>query len=80
MSLRPRSERPADYPALAAVVRGLFNFRRKTLGSAAKQLAKRQPELAWVRSALIASGIDPTLRPEDLDVAGFRKITNGLPE
>lgn len=74
----PRPDRHDGFEALAEVTRALFNYRRKTLGKAARQVAEREPRLGWVDDAvgrLVQEGVlDPRRRPEDLDVAGFRRI------
>ena len=75
----PRPERRAGYPHLEAVVRGLFNFRRKTLSSAARAAGKREPALAWVEAALTRAGIDRERRPEELSVREFQALAAQAP-
>lgn len=66
---RPASERLArDENRFAAVVAAAFTKRRKTLRNA----------LAGVldEAAIRAAGVDPTLRPEVLDVADYVRLAN----
>ncbi|MCO5169119.1 MAG: 16S rRNA (adenine(1518)-N(6)/adenine(1519)-N(6))-dimethyltransferase RsmA [Planctomycetes bacterium] len=80
----PRPDRRDGFEALAEVVRALFNYRRKTIARAARQVAEREPGLAWVEqavAALVAEGeLDARRRPEDLDTAGFRRIARLAPQ
>ena len=58
---------PAQLPALELIVRGCFNQRRKTLRNCLKK---------WLSAGEIESlGLDPTLRPEQLTVNEFIRIT-----
>ena len=60
-----------DDPArFAAVVRAAFGQRRKTLRNALQPLCDA--------SAIIAAGIDPTRRAEQLEVAEFIRLANSL--
>ncbi|MDE1146362.1 MAG: 16S rRNA (adenine(1518)-N(6)/adenine(1519)-N(6))-dimethyltransferase RsmA [Azospirillaceae bacterium] len=64
---------PADAPAFAdmeRVVAASFNQRRKMLRAGLKGLVP-QPE-----PLLAAAGIDPTWRAEEVDVAGFVRLTH----
>lgn len=72
LDLRP--ELPADYPRLEAAIRGLFNYRRKTIARAAEQAAAQEPSLAWLPAAVARSGLDPRLRPDGLDLEACRRI------
>jgi 16S rRNA (adenine1518-N6/adenine1519-N6)-dimethyltransferase len=73
-----RHEAPASSAgreATFAVVDGAFAQRRKTLRSALAALAG-SPALA--ERALVAAGVDPSLRGEQLDVAAFARIADAL--
>jgi 16S rRNA (adenine1518-N6/adenine1519-N6)-dimethyltransferase len=73
-----RHEAPASSAgreATFAVVDGAFAQRRKTLRSALASLAG-SPALA--ERALVAAGVDPSLRGEQLDVAAFARIADAL--
>ena len=62
---------PADDPALLeVVVREAFNQRRKTLRNTLKPLLSAE--------SIEAEGLDPTLRPEQVDLAGFVRLANCL--
>lgn len=72
--LIPRADRHAGFGPFAALVRGLFNYRRKHLGKAAKLAAKQDPGLGWVSAAIAASGFDPETRLEQLSRTDFQEI------
>lgn len=60
---------PVDDPALhARIVAAAFGQRRKTLRNSLSTLADAD--------LLIATGIDPTLRAENLDVASYARLAN----
>ena len=65
----------AGREATFAVIDGAFSQRRKTLRSALASLAG-SPAIA--ERALVAAGIDPSLRGEQLDVASFARIADAL--
>lgn len=66
MDPRPDPNWPSsDRAAFAALVRACFNYRRKTLGHSVRRLDPSGRLLG----GLEAAGIDPSLRPEDIDVA-----------
>lgn len=68
---RDPTEVGIDDPArFAAVVRAAFGQRRKTLRNALQPLCDA--------SAIIAAGIDPTRRAEQLEVAEFIRLANSL--
>ncbi len=68
---RDPAEVGIDDPArFAAVVRAAFGQRRKTLRNALQPLCDA--------SAIIAAGIDPTRRAEQLEVAEFIRLANSL--
>lgn len=71
--LTPYAELP--YPAedvamLERVVREAFNQRRKTLRNTLKPLLDAD--------SIAAEGLEPTLRPEQVDLAGFVRLANRL--
>ena len=65
----------AGREATFAVVDGAFSQRRKTLRSALASLAG-SPSTA--ERALVAAGVDPSLRGEQLDVSAFARIADAL--
>lgn len=80
--LIPAEDRHDGFEILSAVVRALFNYRRKTLTKAVKAATRRAPELAWLSEALEASDIDPMTRPDGLGLEGYLALVrfrrNGL--
>lgn len=69
--LTPHAEPPArvaDYATFALVVKAAFTHRRKTLRNALKGLLP--PD------ALTSIGIDPGLRPEQLEMEEFARLSN----
>ncbi|WP_296701295.1 16S rRNA (adenine(1518)-N(6)/adenine(1519)-N(6))-dimethyltransferase RsmA [Thiocapsa sp. UBA6158] len=71
--LRLRPHRPLPYPVddpplHARIVAAAFGQRRKTLRNSLSKLLDAQ--------LLIATGIDPTLRAENLDVASYARLAN----
>ncbi|NCC28605.1 MAG: 16S rRNA (adenine(1518)-N(6)/adenine(1519)-N(6))-dimethyltransferase RsmA [Gammaproteobacteria bacterium] len=71
--LRLRPHRPLPYPVdaptlHARIVAAAFGQRRKTLRNSLSKLVDAQ--------LLIAAGIDPTLRAENLDVASYARLAN----
>ena len=58
-----------------AVVDAAFAQRRKTLRAALKVLAP----VAAVEAALVAAGVDPAERGEQLDITAFARIAEGIP-
>lgn len=62
------------YGPLKAVARALFNYRRKTLLTAARSAAKQFPPLACVEPALARAGIDGERRAEHLVPEEWRKL------
>ncbi|PRB80844.1 16S rRNA (adenine(1518)-N(6)/adenine(1519)-N(6))-dimethyltransferase RsmA [Pseudomonas sp. MYb185] len=59
-----------DVQLLEVVVREAFNQRRKTLRNTLKGLLDAE--------AIEAEGLDPTVRPEQVDLAGFVRLANRL--
>jgi 16S rRNA (adenine1518-N6/adenine1519-N6)-dimethyltransferase len=72
----PRTGRREGFPRLQRAVRGLFNYRRKRLGKAAKLAAKLDPELAWLPLAVEALELDgpSALRVENLALSDVRQL------
>src|SRR5690606_21060731 len=71
--LTPHAELPHpadDVEMLEIVVREAFNQRRKTLRNTLKPLLDAD--------AIAEEGLDPTLRPEQVDLAGFVRLANRL--
>ena len=81
ISLRRRSEPGAevkDEALLFAVVRAVFNQRRKTLlNSLSNGLAERFTK-EQIGNALTAAGVDPAQRGETLSLNSFAMIANSL--
>lgn len=75
MTRREPPEGRAGREATFAVVDGAFSQRRKTLRSALASLAGSP---ATAERALVAAGVDPSLRGEQLDVAAFARIADAL--
>lgn len=75
----PREGRQEGFDVLSDVVRALFNYRRKTVARAAREVAARSPDLAWLDGAVERAGISPELRPEALDVEAFRRLASQRP-
>lgn len=80
----PRPDRHAGFDALSTVVRALFNYRRKTVGKAAREVGEREPGLAWLAPAVARrideGALDPRSRPEDLDVTAFMNLAGLAPQ
>ncbi len=80
----PRPGRHEGFAALEAVVRALFNYRRKTLVKASREVAEREPDLRWIAAAVarrVDEGtLDPRSRPEDLDVDAYRTLAALAPQ
>lgn len=75
MSRREPPASTAGREATFAVIDGAFSQRRKTLRSALATLAGSP---AAAERALVAAGVDPSLRGEQLDVAAFARIADAL--
>jgi 16S rRNA (adenine1518-N6/adenine1519-N6)-dimethyltransferase len=72
--LIPHRQKPVeveDVAALSRLVAQAFSQRRKTLRNSLKGLLSAEQ--------IRAAGIDPALRPEQLDLAGFAKLAHLLP-
>ncbi len=76
---RPRPDRHQGFEALSEVVRGLFNYRRKTLLKAARLAGRAHPERGWLEQAVTGSGLDPGSRVDELDLASFRRLAEASP-
>lgn len=74
--LKPRPEPlyPAPMKALQTVLQHSFGQRRKMLKASLKSL------FANASATLEATGIDPTLRPEQLDIGGFCTLARAYAE
>ena len=73
--LAPYAEPPhpaKDHRLLERIVREAFNQRRKTLRNTLRSLMSIED--------IEAAGVDPSLRPEQLDVADFVRLANRLAE
>lgn len=78
---RPLAEPRVDaeeLPKFEAVVRGVFQARRKTLSNALRLLPDLPGGAEDVMRALDAANIDPTRRPETLSFAEFQDLTRRL--
>lgn len=64
-----------DPIALFRVVEVAFGERRKTMVNALRRLGRSRDE---AEGALVATGIDPSTRPEQVGLEGFARLTEGL--
>jgi 16S rRNA (adenine1518-N6/adenine1519-N6)-dimethyltransferase len=72
-----RRDRPAvdvDPAALWRVVDTSFEQRRKTMRAAVRRLGATDPDEVLARAA-----VDPSARPETLDLAAFARVVEALP-
>lgn len=76
LRLHPADPMPADLGVLRGLVRAAFTRRRKTLGNALEACAL--PPGLDPAEALRRAGVDPRLRPEALDVAGWVRLADVL--
>ena len=74
LTFRPPSSPPRDERVFEAMVRSVFTQRRKTLANALRPFAEAQGITAV--SALQASDIDPSRRPETLDLAELSRLAD----
>ena len=74
LTFRPPPAPPRDERVFEAMVRSMFTQRRKTLGNALRPFA----EALGLRAvaALEASGIDPSRRPETLELAELTRLAD----
>ncbi|HEY5642378.1 MAG TPA: 16S rRNA (adenine(1518)-N(6)/adenine(1519)-N(6))-dimethyltransferase RsmA [Woeseiaceae bacterium] len=70
--LPPGTHEIRDERALSTLVATAFNQRRKTLRNALKKLV--------TDADIVAAGIDPGLRPEQVDIAAYIRLANRLPD
>ena len=70
---------PCDGAALSALTRAAFGQRRKMLRQSLKGLAW-QGRAVDAGALLEAAGIAPTMRAEEIDVAGFAALARGMAE
>ncbi len=77
--LDPGPGRREALARLAAPVRALFDYRRKTLARAAREVAARTPDLAWLPQAVALAGLDPTRRAETLSLGELEAIVARRP-
>ena len=76
LTFRPAAVQPASPAVFAEVVRSVFTQRRKTLANAVKRVADARGLSA--AAALAAAGIDPTRRPETLDLPEWVRLADAL--
>jgi 16S rRNA (adenine1518-N6/adenine1519-N6)-dimethyltransferase len=74
---RPRVEAD-DYDLLRELVRGLFGQRRKQIRNSLKAGWANRLGLAGVDAVLAEAGVGPQLRPEQLDLETFARLSNAL--
>jgi 16S rRNA (adenine1518-N6/adenine1519-N6)-dimethyltransferase len=74
MERRSHPAAAVDEEALWRVVDEAFAQRRKTMRGALRRLGVDDPD-----ATLYAAGVDPSTRPEELDLAGFARIAEALP-
>jgi len=77
LDILPENKRFADLKTLGQVTAAAFGQRRKMLRKSLKQLANTHniaPD-KWLEEA----GINPTDRPETVDIAGFHRLAETLP-
>jgi len=74
LTFRPPAAAPQDERVFEAMVRSMFTLRRKTLGNALAQFATSR----GLDSAVVleAAGIDPTRRPETLDLTELTRLAD----
>ncbi len=78
VTLVPAGEWPEEeYRQFVAVVKALFQQRRKKLRTQLRSHFQLAPE--QIQSLALAAGIDVELRPEQLDPAGWRRLSRLLP-
>lgn len=77
---RPAPERRRGFAQLSAVVRALFNYRRKTLAKAVRSVVRREPSLSWLEGALEEAGLDSRMRAEEVPLEGFRALAARAPQ
>ena len=78
LTFRPPLTPPRDERVFDAMVRSMFTQRRKTLGNALAAFAEARGLRA--ASVLEASGIDPSRRPETLDLGELARLADRFPD
>jgi 16S rRNA (adenine1518-N6/adenine1519-N6)-dimethyltransferase len=63
--------------AARACIRRIFTQRRKQLGALCKR--DPQPEAAQWFESIVAAGVKPTVRPEELSIEHWQKLARLLP-
>jgi 16S rRNA (adenine1518-N6/adenine1519-N6)-dimethyltransferase len=74
LTFKPPAVRILDESLFASMVRSMFTQRRKTLGNALKPFAALRN--ADAAAALLAAGIDPTRRPETLQLDELARLAD----
>jgi 16S rRNA (adenine1518-N6/adenine1519-N6)-dimethyltransferase len=74
MNRRPHPAVAVDEATLWRVVDEAFGQRRKTIRAAVRRLGADEPD-----AVLAGAGVDPSARPEELDLAAFARIAEALP-
>ncbi len=69
---------PEELPRFEALVRGVFQTRRKTLTNALRRVAGEAYDAGRVAAALEAGGLDPRCRPETLTFDQFLALSRRL--
>ncbi|MFO7945930.1 MAG: 16S rRNA (adenine(1518)-N(6)/adenine(1519)-N(6))-dimethyltransferase RsmA [Armatimonadota bacterium] len=73
----PGGRPPQQRPMLSETIQAAFGHRRKTLRNTLA-LGLRQMEKSDITEALLAAGVDPSLRAEKLDIHDFSRIADEL--
>ncbi len=73
----PGGRPPEQRPMLSETIRAAFGHRRKTLRNSLA-LGLRQMEKSDITEALLAAGVDPSLRAEKLDIHNFSRIADEI--
>lgn len=76
LTFRPPAVALADEPAFGGMVRSMFTQRRKTLSNALKPFAESRGRSA--AAALEAAGIDPSRRPETLQLTELARLADAF--
>ena len=75
----PAAAKLADAPTLQAVLSATFGQRRKMLSTSARRRDLPWPAERFLQ-ALAAAGIEPSLRPEQVEPQAFLRLANALVE
>ncbi len=76
LSFRPPAVAVANEPVFEGMVRSMFTQRRKTLSNALKPFAESRERSAV--AALAAAGIDPSRRPETLQLTELARLADAF--